>query len=173
MQHLTLKPLLVQGKRLATGTGDVGATLKPLLVQGKRLATDTGDLAATLNPYWFRENDGCEVERFLRRSHVTTITAPMSHSHLYMKWSSVIQRIGQELLFTVAGDVYVGSCRYCATVPWLMPGIDQNTALCASPTDRIFCLVSTSLVHSTSFCFSSEFSSNIINMPCTALQTQV
>ena len=70
MQHLTLKPLLVQGKHLVTGTGDVGATLKPLLVQGKRLATDTGDLAATLNPYWFRENDGCEVERFLRRSHV-------------------------------------------------------------------------------------------------------
>jgi len=58
MQHLTLKPLLVQGKHLAAGTGDVGATLRPLLVQGKRLATDTGDLAATLNPYWFRENDG-------------------------------------------------------------------------------------------------------------------
>ena len=58
MQHLTLKPLLVQGKRLATDTGDVGATLKPLLVQGKRLATDKGDLAATLNPYWFREDGG-------------------------------------------------------------------------------------------------------------------
>ena len=90
-----------------------------------------------------------------------------------MKRSSVIQRVGQELPFTVAGDGYVGSCRYCATVPWLMPGIDQNTAFSASPTDRIFCLVSTSLVHSTSFCLSSEFSSNIINMPCTALQTQV